>query len=229
MAHYDRQRPFAATKPSSEQAVLSPSRFRKPRVARDSLIQLLFSCAVFLFIVGRMVRNIAAGLIALMVGCGCERTEKITLPPVKIEVVNAGPTKAQPKLPTLKLWIGAHEIEAEIAATGPSIQAGMMFRTNMAENAGMLFVFPYTHQASFWMKNTLVPLSIGFIDPEGRLLETNDMFPLKTNAVVSASSEVQYVLEVNQGWFKKNAVGPGTLIRTERGTLRETFFGRQGK
>lgn len=177
-----------------------------------------------------MHRILAASVATVGLFCGCERTERIELPPVRVEAVSqSGPTKAQPKLPTLKLWIGPHEMETEIASTASSIQTGMMFRTNMADNAGMLFVFPYRHQASFWMKNTLVPLSIGFIDPDGRLLETNDMHPLTTNSVTSSSHNVQYVLEVNQGWFKKNGVLPGTLIKTEKGTLQETFWGNRSR
>ena len=175
-----------------------------------------------------MVRFLLIGFVAVVCLCGCNRTEKIELPAVKIQVPSSdGPTQAQPKLPTIKLWIGAAELEAELAGDANSVRTGMMFRTNLAENAGMLFVFAYSHQASFWMKNTLVPLSIGYINPEGKLLEIYDMQPLNTNSVTAKSSEVQFVLEVNQGWFERNKIKPGAVIKTPRGTLPETFFNRR--
>lgn len=137
------------------------------------------------------------------------------------------PTAAQPKLQTMKLWLGAEEMIAELALTGGQMQTGMMFRTNMAENAGMLFVFPIPHRASFWMKNCPLPLSAAYIDPEGVILEIHDLQPHNTNSVVAASEQVQFVLEVNQGWFGRHNVTTGMVVRTERGPLRETFFGKR--
>lgn len=134
------------------------------------------------------------------------------------------PTAAQPKLQTMKLWLGAEEMIAELALTGVQMQTGMMFRTNLAENAGMLFVLPMPQQASFWMKNCPLPLSAAYIDPEGVILEIHDLQPHNTNSVVASSERVQFVLETNQGWFKRHNVNPGTVIRTEHGTLTETFF-----
>jgi uncharacterized membrane protein (UPF0127 family) len=133
------------------------------------------------------------------------------------------PTQAQDKLPTIKLWIGAEQMDAELALTGIQQQTGMMFRTNMQENSGMLFVFPYPHQTAFWMKNTLVPLSAAYIDPEGVILEIHNLEPQNTNAVVAASDRIQYVLETPQGWFERHHIGTNTLIRTERGKLGNNF------
>src|SRR6185436_4281893 len=113
------------------------------------------------------------------------------------------PTNAQPRLRTLKLWLGAQEITAELALTGLEIQTGMMFRTNMPENEGMLFVFPYPYQTGFWMKNTILPLSCAYIDPAGIILEIHDLKPQDTNSVTAASDRIQYVLETNQGWFER--------------------------
>ena len=134
------------------------------------------------------------------------------------------PTAAQPILQTMKLWLGAEEMVAELALTAEQMQTGMMFRTNLAENAGMLFVLPMPQQASFWMKNCPLPLSAAYIDPEGVILEIHDLQPHNTNSVVASSERVQFVLETNQGWFKRHNVNPGTVIRTEHGTLMETFF-----
>ena len=114
----------------------------------------------------------------------------------------------------------------ELALTGVQQQTGMMFRTNMAENAGMLFVFGAPHQASFWMMNTVLPLSAAYIDPEGVIAEIHDLEPHNTNSVSAATDRIQYVLETNQGWFKRHNIGVGTVIQTERGTLRQTFLGR---
>ena len=137
------------------------------------------------------------------------------------------PTQAQPALQTIKLWLGAEEMTAEMALTDRQRQTGMMFRTNLAENAGMLFVFPVPHRASFWMANTLVPLSAAYLSPEGVILEIHALEPRRTNAVVAASDRVQFALETNQGWFERHNLGVGAIIRTERGTLRDTFFRRR--
>ena len=137
------------------------------------------------------------------------------------------PTAAQPKLQTMRLWLGAEEMVAELALTGQQTQTGMMFRTNMAENAGMLFVFPGPFRASFWMKNCPLPLSAAYIDPDGVILEIRDLQPYNTNSVEAASERVQFVLEANQGWFGRHDVATGMVVRTERGTLTGTFFGKR--
>jgi hypothetical protein len=90
----------------------------------------------------------------------------------------------------------------------------------------MLFVSSLPHATSFWMKNVPIPLSAAYIDPEGVILEIHEFKPQDTNAVASASSQIQYVLETSHGWFDRHNVRTGMVIRTERGTLRETFFKR---
>src|SRR2546430_101714 len=101
------------------------------------------------------------------------------------------PTQAQPKLQTIKLWLGPEELTTELALTLTQQTTGMMFRTNMAENEGMLFVFSGPHRASFWMMNTYVPLSAAYINPEGVVLEIHNLEPLNTNSVEAASDDVQ--------------------------------------
>jgi hypothetical protein len=134
------------------------------------------------------------------------------------------PTAAQPKLQTMKLWLGAEEMVAELALTGVQQQTGMMFRTNLAENAGMLFVSPVPHRASFWMMNCPLPLSAAYIDPDGVILEIHDLQPHNTNSVAASSERVQFVLETSQGWFGRHNVNTGMLVRTERGSLADTFL-----
>ena len=136
------------------------------------------------------------------------------------------PTAAQPKLPTIKLWLGAEEMSAELAVTPTQIQTGMMFRTNIDPEAGMLFIFGGPEQRAFWMKNCPSPLSAAFISPEGRIVEIHPLEPFNTNSVITSSDQIQYVLETSQGWFDRKKIGPGSLIRTERGSLNETFFRR---
>jgi uncharacterized protein len=112
---------------------------------------------------------------------------------------------------------------AELATTHAQIQTGMMWRTNMAEMEGMLFIFAQPHQVAFYMRNTLVPLSCAYIDAEGTILEIYDMKPLDETPIPSRSSQVQYVLEMNQGWFARHGVRPGVAVSTDRGTFPQTF------
>ena len=165
----------------------------------------------------RFAAKIALATMALwFLGAGCGK------PPVAAQPVNLWePTQAQSKLQTTKIWLGAEELETELALTGEQQQVGMMFRTNMAENTGMLFVFPWPHQTSFWMKNTIVPLSAAYIDPDGIIVEIHDLKPHDTNSVLAASNRIQFVLEVNQGWFSRHNVKTGAVVRSEKGPLRD--------
>jgi hypothetical protein len=96
---------------------------------------------------------------------------------------------------------------------------GMMFRTNMSPNEAMLFLLPVPQQASFYMRNTLLPLSCAYINEEGTILEIHDMKPRDERLILSAATNIRFVLEVNRGWFETNHVGLGTLIGTEKGRL----------
>ena len=155
------------------------------------------------------------------IGCaGCQKPAAAPPPPPPTPAQPALPTKAQPTLRTTKLWLGSEELITELALTGEQQQAGMMFRTNMAENAAMLFVFPIPHRTSFWMMNTVLPLSAAYIDPEGVIAEIHDLQPRNTNSVVADSERIQFVLEVNQGWFQRHHISTGTLVRTESGPLQ---------
>jgi uncharacterized membrane protein (UPF0127 family) len=137
------------------------------------------------------------------------------------------PTQAQPKLQTLKLWLGPEELNAELALTLQQQRTGMMFRTNLAENASMLFPLPYTQKASFWMKNCPSALSAAYISPDGVIQEIHDLQPFNTNAVTAASDNIRFVLETPQGWFQKHQIHEGMMVATERGPLMRTFFGKR--
>jgi len=139
----------------------------------------------------------------------------------------AEPTAALPHLQTMKLWIGPEELTVELALNAEQQRTGMMFRTNLPENSGMLFPLPVTQRASFWMKNCLVPLSAAYIDPDGTIREIHQLAPQNTNPVVATSDNIRFVLETTNGWFGRHNVRTNMVVRTERGPLMETFFSRQ--
>lgn len=87
-----------------------------------------------------------------------------------------------------------------------------MHRKSLPDNSGMLFFLPKEMQASFWMKNTYIPLSIAFIDRYWTILEIHDMEPLSEKIIASASASVLYALEMNKNWFSLNGLKPGDKI-----------------
>ena len=118
-------------------------------------------------------------LAALLLAASCEKEKPAMPPSAPTPAPPANPVTgpAQPRLETIKLYLGATELTVEIADENHERMAGMMHRTTMPENEGMLFVFPYPHQTGFWMKNTTVPLSIAYIDRASRVIEIYDMHP----------------------------------------------------
>ena len=119
--------------------------------------------------------------------------------------------RAQTDLPRTKLSAGFHRIEVQVAST-PSQQAtGLMFRAEMPQHEGMLFVFPEPKQQCFWMKNTLIPLTAAFVADDGTVVNLVDMQPQTTQSHCSAKP-VRFVLEVNQGWFAKKGLKAGMRL-----------------
>ncbi len=125
----------------------------------------------------------------------------------------SGQESAQPPLPAVTLGIGAKSVNAEVADETPERTAGLMFREKLAPDSGMLFVMPRPERATFWMKNTLLPLSIAYINASGVILEIHDLEPHNENAVSSAFPHIAYALEMEQGWFARNKILPGDRIR----------------
>ena len=156
---------------------------------------------------------------ALVAGC-----KKAETAPATPSVDSQLPTQAQPKLPTIKIYLGAETLDAELATSGREIMTGMMFRTNFTDESAMLFVFSQPYRPSFWMKNCPDSLSAAYISPDGVIQEIHHLEKYDTNSVVAAASNIQFVLEVNDGWFLRHNVGTGVLIRTEVGSLQKTFF-----
>ena len=114
-------------------------------------------------------------------------------------------------LPIVPLRIKFYTIKAELAATDASRTIGMMGRTSMADNEGMLFVFPQEQSVCMWMKNTLIPLSVAFIDNKGKILNIAEMQAQKEDSHCAKGASL-YALEMNRGWFDKKGVAPGDIV-----------------
>ncbi|KAF7600778.1 MAG: hypothetical protein CGU28_11195 [Candidatus Dactylopiibacterium carminicum] len=120
--------------------------------------------------------------------------------------------QAQAGLPVTELGIGMFRVQAEVADTQGSRARGLMYRRTLPAHTGMLFVFEQPAEQCFWMKNTLLPLSIAFIDDAGHIVNVEDMQPMTETSHCSAKP-VRYALEMNQGWFQSKGFGPGTPVR----------------
>jgi hypothetical protein len=120
----------------------------------------------------------------------------------------AAQTIPQPRLPTVTLNAGMHNIVAEVARTPAQQQAGLMMRTQMAPHEGMLFVFDEIGPRCFWMRNTLLPLSIAYVADDGTIVNIADMQP-RTDDSHCSDRPVRYALEMNQGWFAKRGIKAG--------------------
>ncbi len=116
-----------------------------------------------------------------------------------------------PALPRIPLTIANHELHAEVAYTQPARARGLMFRPKMDENAGMLFVFPQNDYYGMWMRNTIIPLSVAFIDEKGVILNIANMEPHSLTVHYSAGL-VKYALEVNRGWFAHRKIQAGESV-----------------
>ena len=121
-------------------------------------------------------------------------------------------TQPQPRLKTVALTAGMHVIKAELAITPEQQQVGMMFRSSMGTNEAMLFVEETPGVRCFWMRNTLIPLSIAFIADDGTVVNIADMKPRSDESHCSARP-VRFALEMNVGWFAKRGVKAGSRLR----------------
>ncbi len=117
----------------------------------------------------------------------------------------------QPQLPLIELFAGMHRIEAELAANPESRQIGLMYRSFMAPQRGMLFVFTDIGTHCMWMRNTLLPLSVAFLDEKGVIINIEDMQP-KTENNHCAARPARFALEMNLGWFRSRGLSAGLPI-----------------
>lgn len=134
------------------------------------------------------------------------------------------PKQAQPKLPTIKLYVGPEVLDAEMAVTQDEIETGMMFRTNIQETDSMIFVLPYTQRAAFWMMHCPESISVAYITPDGTVAEIHHLERNDTNSVYSATDNIRFALETKDGWFGRHHITPGMTVTTEKGSLAETFL-----
>lgn len=116
------------------------------------------------------------------------------------------------------VMVGSHKIKVEIAENSHQHQLGLMNRSSLAKDEGMLFIFSDERPRSFWMKNTYIALSIAFADGKGKILNLMDMKPSlsitqKQFPTYESAGPAKYALEMSQGWFHKKGIKPGDFIR----------------
>ena len=135
--------------------------------------------------------------LALLAGLACAAT--------------ASAQEAPQKLRAIRISAGIHNISAELAQTAEQREIGLMFRTAMGPNEGMLFAFNASGQQCFWMKNTLIPLAVAFIADDGHIVNIDSMKPQTLDSHCS-TGPARYVLEMNEGWFTKRGIKPGIQL-----------------
>jgi uncharacterized membrane protein (UPF0127 family) len=118
---------------------------------------------------------------------------------------------AAAQTPLIELAARFHRIEAEVAADQAARMQGLMHRKSLAPNRGMLFVFPQAARHCMWMRNTFLPLSVAFIDDEGKIINIEDMAP-QTEDNHCAGGPARFALEMNRGWFAEKGIRPGQSI-----------------
>lgn len=114
----------------------------------------------------------------------------------------------QMNLPRAKLQAGMHQMDVQLALTPDQRQIGLMYRAEMPQHEGMLFVFEQAAPQCFWMKNTPLPLTAAFVADDGTIVNLADMQPQTTDSHCSAKP-VRFVLEMNQGWFARKSIKAG--------------------
>lgn len=139
------------------------------------------------------------------------RSIALMLGPLLAAALPAAAQNAPQKLPTTQLTAGMHLIRAEVASTEAQRQIGLMHRPSMPANDGMLFVFEQAGVQCFWMRNTLIPLSVAFLDDDGRIVNIEAMAP-QTDDSHCSKRPVRYVLEMNLGWFDKRGLKAGSRL-----------------
>lgn len=142
---------------------------------------------------------------------GCSQPPKASISPVNQKQNTITDASATTQAPLYPLQVKEHDIQVELACTFAEQSQGLMFREKLAKNHGMLFVFSRPRILSFWMKNTLIPLDIAYINDAGTLIDIQTMAP-ETTIAHPSKSEAQYALEMNKGWFSEHNVGIGTSI-----------------
>jgi len=142
----------------------------------------------------------------LLAGAGCAREKAATM------LTKAASTTVKTAGDWFPIRVGGRVVRMQLAVRSAEMQRGLMERRNLGADEGMLFVYERPQQMSFWMRNTPTPLDIGFFSADGTLQEVYPMHPFDETTVASHGNELQFALEVNQGWFRANAVKPGAKL-----------------
>jgi uncharacterized membrane protein (UPF0127 family) len=108
--------------------------------------------------------------------------------------------------------VGGRKVRLQLAVTTPEMERGLMERTQLGPDDGMLFVYPRPQAMAFWMHDTPTPLDLGFFGAEGILREVYPLYPFDERTVASRSTALQFALEMNQGWFAAHGVRPGAAL-----------------
>ncbi len=116
------------------------------------------------------------------------------------------------RLPTVSLQAGMHRVQAQVAQTPDQRATGLMHVREMAQHEGMLFVFEEAQQQCFWMRNTLIPLSIAFLRDDGSIVNVAEMKALDDKNNHCSNEPVRYALEMNAGWFAKKGLKAGSRL-----------------
>ena len=132
--------------------------------------------------------------------------------PLALTLALAASSAGAQQLPVTDLSIGMHLIHAEVADSAGSRMQGLMYRESMPTSAGMVFVFDENALHCMWMKNTLLPLSVAFIDEAGAIVNIADMQP-KSEQTHCATKPARFALEMNKGWFAQRGIKAGTKLR----------------
>jgi uncharacterized membrane protein (UPF0127 family) len=199
---------------------LNYGRGARTQARQFSLVEKI--CGFGQFVRMKLIKFLSLVLLAAFLA-GCKKPETAVAPPPP---ENWLPKQAQPKLPTMKIYLGAETLDAELALTPKEEMTGMMFRNNIQDTDSMLFDLHYPQRASFWMMNCPESISAAYISPDGVIQEIHHLEKNDTNTVLAASDNIRFVLETSDGWFARHNVNVGAIIRTERGSLAETFSQR---
>lgn len=129
---------------------------------------------------------------------------------------NGPPSSDRPPPADSQTWfplrVGEVELQVQLAMQPEEMRRGLMHRSSLGPEQGMVFLYRRPQPMSFWMRNTFLPLDIGFFTPDGTLREVYRMYPRDENSVVARRRDLQFALETNQGWFSRHGLRPGVVL-----------------
>ncbi len=172
---------------------------------------LLHNCAMNLFAKNSFSFSAAQSAVSALAAVIAAACLALSLPAAAQPLMPDGP---QLDLPRVRLTAGIHQLAAQVAKSPEQRSTGLMFRKEMPQGEGMIFVFEQASQQCFWMKNTLLPLTAAFVADDGTIVNLADMTPQSTDSHCSAKP-VRYVLEMNRGWFAKKGIKAGAKLGGE--------------